>query len=607
MSEKKQNYTIGSLKVSLDKIKQLGESKAIELELHKKLLTMLAKRELVKLEYTVLKRSLDLRKKMQASFIYKLALPNLEEIAGHTLLQQLLEKNIVTCEAANYVWSKVQAKLSAFGERSAAYLANSDSKRPIVVGFGPAGIFAALLLAEAGLKPIVIERGEAIDKRVKDFQLLQTEGKFNPNSNAQFGEGGAGCFSDGKLGTRIKDDLLSLVLDVLVSFGADKSILWRQNPHVGTDKLRPIIKQIRQHIIALGGEVRFSTKLVDIELEPNLRSITVEKADSTREKIVCTQLILAPGHSARDLYHLLYAKGQKLSAKAFAVGFRIEQKQKAVNLVQYGPDYENLLTELLGPAEYHLACKVDVDGEERRVYTFCMCPGGEVIASASESGALCVNGMSYQERAAENANAAVICAVNSKDFGEDLFAGMNFQAQVEQAAYQMTGSYNAPYMKVCDFVEKSLNQVDKAALFKETDFAENLQVVKADKVLHELCQLDVKPSYLPGVVAKDLSQLYPAIITRALAKGILKLNKQMHCFASSKSNLIAPETRTSAPLRIERDKDSLMAASAMGLYPCGEGAGYAGGISSAAVDGLKIALKIIANCCEADISELDLM
>lgn len=601
-----QNYVIGPLKVSLDKIRKLGEKKALEQELNRHLAFKLSGTERSSLEYKVLKRSLDMRKKMQASFIYKLALPNIATLIKSNVLADLTKQKIVSLEPANYVWSQVADKLSTLRTKSASYLQEHETLRPVIVGFGPAGIFAALLLAQAGLHPLVIERGEAIDQRVKDFALLQQKGLFKPNSNAQFGEGGAGCFSDGKLGTRIKDDLLSLVLDILVSFGADASILWRQNPHIGTDKLRPLIKRIREEIIALGGEVRFNTKLIDFELSPELKSITIENADKTVEKMSCSTLVLAPGHSARELYRLLAQKGQALSAKPFAVGFRIEQKQEAVNIVQYGMEYKELLEKMLGPAEYHLACKVEVNETERRVYTFCMCPGGEVIASASESDALCVNGMSYQDRQAENANAAVICAVNPKDLGDDLFAGLEFQASIERAAYQLTGSYKAPYMLVSDFVKGVLNEAELKKLFSQTNFAEAMPSVLKDQKLSELCQSEVRSSYKPAAVKADLTKLYPEFVSEALAKGILMLNKQMACFASSKSNLLAPETRTSAPIRIERSTDSLMALKASGLYPCGEGAGYAGGISSAAVDGLKIAMQLIKDCLGLDSAIFDL-
>lgn len=601
-----QNYVIGPLKVSLEKIKQLGEKKALEQELNKALAFKLPKEKRSQLTYKLLKRSLDMRKKMQPSFIYKLALVNLTDLVELAALEDLCKQKVLSLENANYVWTKVASNLADLREKSEKYLSANSTLRPVVVGFGPAGIFAALILAQAGLRPIVIERGQAIDERVKDFALLQQQGVFKPDSNAQFGEGGAGCFSDGKLGTRIKDDLLSLVLDILVSFGADESILWRQNPHIGTDKLRPLIKKIREEIIALGGEVCFNTKLLDFELAPTIKSVTVENSLKKREKIACSHLILAPGHSARELYHLLASKGQALSAKAFAVGFRIEQKQAAVNRVQYGKTYEELLTMMLGAAEYHLACKVDVDGVERRVYTFCMCPGGEVIASASEEGALCVNGMSYQDRQAENANAAVICAINPKDLGDDLFAGLDFQASIEQAAYKLTASYKAPYMKVADYIERTLSEVELTDLLKETNYSENLQQVCIDKELKALCQSDVKPSYKPSVIEADFSHLYPDFISKALAKGILQLNNKMACFASSKSNLIAPETRTSAPLRIEREADTLMAVSAKGLYPCGEGAGYAGGISSAAVDGLKVALQLLKDCLGLSNIDFDL-
>lgn len=604
-----QIYVIGPIKVTLSKIRDLGETAALRSEFERNLGTCMPLATAKKLEYKILKRSLDLRQKMQAGFVYKLAINNLSDFLPLPRLQRLLSKKIIQIEKANYVWPETLQNLRTLRSASQKYLEN-ESKRPVVVGFGPAGIFAALILAAAGMRPLVLERGKKVEQRIEDFALFQKKGILQEESNAQFGEGGAGCFSDGKLGTRIKDDLLSLVLDILVYYGADPSILWRQNPHIGTDKLRPLIKKIREAIIDLGGEIQFQTKLSDLQLLPLKNAAAGGENDSqevykligletvsagTKRNIACEQLILAPGHSARDIYHMLAQKKQSMSAKPFAVGFRIEQKQKAVNRVQYGKENELMLCEMLGPAEYHLACKVQVQGEERRVYTFCMCPGGEVISGTSEKESLCVNGMSYHARSGENANAAVICAVNAGDLGDDLFAGLKFQERIERAAYKLTASYAAPYCTVEDFVKSQYSGEEYERIIAAAPYAEDRNEVKADQELKSWCEEKVQVSYLPQAEKCNLGQLYPPLVSRALALGILQLNQQMACFAARKSTLIAPETRTSAPIRIERDKKTMLAEKCVGLYPCGEGAGYAGGISSAAVDGIKAAQKMLQN------------
>lgn len=605
-----QQYIIKQLKVALELIEKVGEEAALAASLQRHFHKTLSQAEIAKLQYQFLKRSLDLRKKVEAAFVYKLAILNVTDFAP-TKIDLLLKKQLLFIETADYTWAQVKERLERLRTAAAEYY-RGDRPRPVIVGFGPAGIYAALVLAAAGLKPLVIERGKAVEERLLDFEKLRSEGILDPDSNAQFGEGGAGCFSDGKLGTRIKDGLLGLVLDILVAHGADPAILWRQNPHIGTDKLRSLLRTVRTSIVDMGGEIHFNSKLTDLEIvNDELKAIVVVRkkveAQGTyrevTERIPCSHLILAPGHSARDLYKLLHAKRQQLSAKPFAVGFRIEQSQAAVDRIQYGKKYEKLLRAMIGAAEYHLACKVEVEDKERRVYTFCMCPGGEVIASASSPGALCVNGMSYQARAGANANAAVICAVNAEDLGSDLFAGMNFQEYIEQRAYALTRSYAAPRSRVVDFVETVLDKKQREELFKYTDYSENLEVIKSDSELASWCSQAIVSSYQPQSQDTDLGSLYPHFISEALAKGILQLNKQMPCFAPKQAYLLAPETRTSAPLRIERDKVSFMALNCYGLYPCGEGAGYAGGISSAAVDGIKTAKALISSLLQIPLAD----
>ncbi|MGL5380780.1 NAD(P)/FAD-dependent oxidoreductase, partial [Clostridium sp.] len=420
-----------------------------------------------------------------------------------------------------------------------------------------AGIFAALLLAEKGYKPLVIERGEDVDKRTITVDKFWETGELNLESNVQFGEGGAGAFSDGKLTTRIKDTRCDYVLKELVKAGAPEEITYIGKPHVGTDLLKEVVKNIRKKIISLGGEVRFSSKLEII----NSKDGKVESIVVNGENIKCENLILAIGHSSRDTYTMLNDIGVFMEPKAFAIGVRIEHPQTVINKSQYGDAHEH---PRLKAAEYRLTYQSKK--LERAVYSFCMCPGGVVVAAASEENRLVSNGMSYHARDLDNANSALVVTVGPEDFeGDSALSGMEFQRHYEELAYKLGGgNHKAPVQLVGDFMN--------------------------DKVSEKLGK--VTPSYTAGYVFKDLRECLPSYVVEALKEAIVEFDRKIKGYGSADAVLTGIETRTSAPVRIKRN-DGLESISFEGLYPAGEGAGFAGGIISAAVDGLKVAEKII--------------
>ena len=426
------------------------------------------------------------------------------------------------------------------------------AERPLVVGLGPAGLFAALTLAQAGMQPLVIERGRPVDQRTQDVDAFWNGGALDPISNVQFGEGGAGAFSDGKLNTGIKDSRCRRVLETLHRAGAPEEILWQAKPHIGTDHLKETVKGLRKQIIALGGEVRFETRLTGLETE-NGRVTGAVLNDAERVPTGC--VILAVGHSARDTFQWLYEMGVTMSPKAFAIGARIEHKQSDINRSQYGRFAGH---PALGAADYKLA--VHLPGG-RSVFTFCMCPGGQVVAAASEPGGVVVNGMSLFARDGENANSAVLVNVTPEDFdGSDPLAGVRFQRRWEQAAFLAGGGDGrAPAQTVGDFLK-------------------NRPSLSGGKVI---------PSYRPGVQWGRLDDCLPDFVCASLREALPLLDRKLRGFAHPDAVLTGVETRSSSPLRIERDASCQ--GSLRGLYPCGEGAGYAGGIMSAAVDGIRCA------------------
>ncbi len=454
------------------------------------------------------------------------------------------------------------------------------TNRPVVVGFGPAGMFAALILAEAGYKPIVLERGASMARRVSDIQSFWNDGKLDEDSNVLFGEGGAGTFSDGKLTTGIKDKRIGKVLQELADSGAPSDILYKQKPHVGTDVLRQVVVSIRKKIESLGGQVRFGCKVSDILVEDGCVSgLVIEETlasgnqgdkDKESKKIDCEAVIFAIGHSARDTFEMLLGKGLVLTQKPFSIGFRIEHPQELIDKAQYGRPAGELG---LAPAEYKLSYRT---AEGRGVYTFCMCPGGQVIACASEKGGVLTNGMSYRNRDSGTANSALLCDVRTSDFGaDDPLAGVRFQRKYEQVAFVAGGgNYRPPKSTWGEFAEGR---------------------------------------------AENIKECLPAFATEAFLEAMPELGKKLKGFDSVDAVITAVETRSSSPVRINRDENmqGLLAGQKLGaddktykssapeneldekkailtgFYPCGEGAGYAGGITSAAVDGIKVAESII--------------
>ena len=424
--------------------------------------------------------------------------------------------------------------------------------RPVIAGFGPAGMFAAYLLAQYGYRPIVLERGGDLESRTAAVESFFSGGAFDMRSNVQFGEGGAGTFSDGKLTTRINDPLCDYVLETFVHHGAPRDVLWRAKPHVGTDNLRAVVRSMREEIIKLGGEIHFMSALDDIKTGDG----AVRGAKSGGREFACSSLLLCCGHSARDTLEMLARHGVCLEAKAFSVGARIEHPQELIDRAVFGHFAGD---ERLPHGEYTLSAKV----AGRAVYTFCMCPGGTVIAAASGEGMTVTNGMSVYARNGRNANAALVAAVSPLDFGSAPFDGYDFRDALERAAYAAGGGgFAAPAQSVGGFIN------GRAELGT------------------------VRPTYPRGVAAYDLNKLFSSEISQTLAGGIAAFGKKLRGFDDAGALLTAPETRTSSPVRIPRG-DNRESVSLAGLYPCGEGAGYAGGIMSAAVDGIKTALAVM--------------
>lgn len=434
-------------------------------------------------------------------------------------------------------------------------------KSPLIVGMGPAGLFAALILAQSGAKPIVIERGNDVDSRTADVNSFWSGTKLSTNSNVQFGEGGAGTFSDGKLNTGTKDTRQRKVLNEFVKHGAPEEILYNAKPHIGTDKLKTTVKNIREEIIRLGGRVMFETKLVGLKSNNGKVTSVVIEQNGRQSTIDADSVILAIGHSARDTFEMLYNKNLPIEAKAFSIGARIEHLREEIDKSQFGSFAGN---KALGAAYYKMNVRTE-DG--RGAYTFCMCPGGKVVNASSEENMLCTNGMSEFARDQVNSNAALLVGVTPKDYKSNHpLGGMYFQRELEGAAFRLGGeNNNAPVQRVEDFINNRKSTATGS----------------------------VTPSITPGYELSDLNTILPEYVSANMKTAIKDMGKKLKGFDNGDAVLTGIEARSSSPIRILRDNESLQCVGLSGLYPCGEGAGYAGGIISAAVDGIKCAESVI--------------
>ena len=499
------------------------------------------------LELTIFRRGYDARKKSAILLVYTVDVT-------------------VQDEAAILARCKPGAKITRTPVMDYQFVAHApvrSTTRPVVIGFGPCGLFAALILAQMGFRPLIIERGKVVRERTKDTFGLWRKRELHPESNVQFGEGGAGTFSDGKLWTQVSDPkhYSRKVLQEFVLADAPPEILYVSKPHIGTFRLVKMIEQMRARIIELGGEFRFEQKVTDMEIvEGNLKGLTL----SGGEHITCDHVVLAIGHSARDTFEMLHERGVYLEAKAFSIGFRIEHPQSLIDRCRFGPNAGNAI---LGAADYKL---VHHASNGRSVYSFCMCPGGTVVAASSEPGRVVTNGMSQYSRNERNANAGLVVGLTPADYPGHPLAGMAFQRQWESRAFELGGgNYNAPGQLVGDFI------AGRASL----EFG------------------SVLPSYQPGVTLGKLDSALPDYAITAMREALPAFNKQIPGFSMADAVLTGVETRTSSPVRIKRG-DHFQSINTQGLYPAGEGAGYAGGIMSAAIDGIRVAEAVALSICK---------
>ena len=498
--------------------------------------------------FTVFKRSYDARKKSAIVLIYSLDIEVKDEAA--LLRREPRDQHLTPSPDTSY-------KFVAHGEQLQGH---DQNPRPVVIGTGPCGLFAALILAQMGLRPIILERGKEVRERTVDTFGFWRKRELNPESNVQFGEGGAGTFSDGKLYSQIKDPKHygRKVLTEFVKAGAPEEIIYVSKPHIGTFRLVKMVEQMRANIEAMGGEYRFSSKVVDLEIEQingegQVRGVTLEGG----EQIVTNHVVLAVGHSARDTFEMLHARGVYVEAKPFSIGFRVEHPQSLIDACRFGP---NAGHPILGAADYKL---VHHASNGRAVYSFCMCPGGTVVAAASEPGRVVTNGMSQYSRNERNANSAIVVSISPEvDYPGHPLAGIEFQRRLEEKAFELGGgNYHAPGQLMGDFVAGRAS----------TEFG------------------GVTPSYKPGVHLTDLATILPEFAVTALREAFPAFDKQIKGYFKHDAVLTGLETRTSSPIRIKRRDDTLQSLNTRGLFPAGEGAGYAGGILSAGVDGIKVA------------------
>ena len=489
--------------------------------------------ELERLE--LVRQSIDARNKSDVHYVYTVetSLPN-----EASLVKTAPGRNITLVERVPYAFPAVARK---------------SKQPPVVVGMGPAGLFAALFLASHGLPCVILERGWDVDRRTLDVENFWAGGSLDENSNVQFGEGGAGAFSDGKLTTGTHDPRIAAVLDTLVEAGAPADVKYSHKPHIGTDVLREVVKTIRKRLISLGCDIRFGHKLTGLTVSGGVLEGVEVEAPQGNYRLAADALILAPGHSARDTFAMLQAAEIPMEQKNFAIGVRIEHKQRAVSLQQYGPVWERL-----PPSDYKLACHLP---SGRSAFTFCVCPGGQVVAAASQPEGVVTNGMSCRARDGDNINGGLLVGVGPEDFpGDDALAGVRFQEEWERAAFRLGGGgFRAPVQRVEDFLQRRPSEGPGS----------------------------IQPTYHPGVLWTDLSSCLPDYVTDTLRQSLPLLDRKLRGFAAPDCVLTGVETRSSSPVRILRDEGCQ--STLRGLYPCGEGAGYAGGIVSAAVDGIRVA------------------
>jgi uncharacterized protein len=505
------------------------------------------------IRFTVFRRGYDSRKKADIQLVYTLDIELAPATEVSVFKRFKRDVNIVATPDTSYKFVVPHTHLP-LDDRTVAANANGRT-RPIVIGFGPCGIFAALILAQMGLNPIILERGKVVRERTKDTWDLWRKRELNPESNVQFGEGGAGTFSDGKLWSQVKDPKHygRKVLDEFVKAGAPDEILYVSKPHIGTFRLVKMVEHMRATITALGGEFRFEARVTDVHIENGqMRGVTL----GSGEQIASDHVVLAIGHSARDTFEMLFDRGVYIEAKPFSLGFRIEHPQSIVDRARFGPSAGN---PLLGAADYKL---VHHASNGRSVYSFCMCPGGTVVAATSEAGRVVTNGMSQYSRNERNANAGIVCGITPPDYPGHPLAGIAFQRHWESRAYELGGAtYSAPGQLVGDFL----------AGVASKEFG------------------SVLPSYKPGVHLTDLATSLPDYAIAAIRESIPEFEKQIKGFAMHDAILTGVETRTSSPIRIKRRDDNLQSMNVRGLFPAGEGAGYAGGIMSAGIDGIRVA------------------
>lgn len=495
-------------------------------------------------DFTVYKRSYDARKKAAIVLIYSID----AEVRGEAAVLARLKQDQHVMPSPDVDYKFVQVNKPAPG-----------TPRPVVVGTGPCGLFVALVLAQMGLNPIILERGKIVRERTVDTFGFWRKRKLNTESNVQFGEGGAGTFSDGKLYSQIKDTNHHgrKVLTEFVRFGAPEEIMYVSKPHIGTFRLVKMVEQMRAEIIRLGGEIRFETRVDDVLIEETggVRQVVGVRL-ANGEEIATRHLTMAIGHSARDTFQMLYDRGVYIEAKPFSIGFRVEHPQSLIDVCRFGPNAGN---KLLGAADYKI---VHHASNGRSVYSFCMCPGGTVVAASSEEGRVVTNGMSQYSRAERNANSAIVVGITPDDYPGHPLAGIDFQRELESRAFVLGGgTYDAPGQLMGDFVKGR----------PSTEFG------------------SVTPSFRPAVHLTDLATSLPDYAITALREAFVAFDKQIKGYYKEDAVLTGVETRTSSPIRIKRNNDDLQSLNTRGLFPAGEGAGYAGGIMSAAVDGIRVA------------------